>query len=486
MFIKRKDYIEILDKMFQANHEKLQPFFGKNFWPVIHIQTGYFFHLLFNKKFENSSPNESQINHSSFTINDLFELLKVCVRVFIAKKKVDKKNVSSDCLLVGFYEHITPSGENIYLDPLVPFLSERGKSFTKLYLRSPSSSVTKPSLEYLYKCLDDLYFLLFKLKYTYNRYFREQNNIAYKNSIIISSWLKDKCVPYETFVEHRIYKSLLQSEVKLRVFKALLTILKPKKVWTYCYYDNTVLSLSKAGKDLGIPVIEYQHSLQDDNHFAYCKWQNIDEYNSFFPSHFWVWRASDKKRIERNFSESIFRPTAILGGNIYLGLKKRAHYIAQKKENNVLICLQGQWIPSFLENFIKDDENFIWHIRLHPRYPEDKVSLLKLKERYPIKIEIEKANSLSLYELFNIVKFNITAFSGTALEAQAWGVKNIIFSEEGYSSFRQQIIRKEFAFVTTEEDLQNALSSESFSFEFDKIETDLNVVSNALQVIYDA
>ncbi len=123
-----------------------------------------------------------------------------------------------------------------------------------------------------------------------------------------------------------------------------------------------------------------------------------------------------------------------------------------------------------MEEFIEKDMEHIWYFRLHPRYPEDKQKLISLKTKFPDKVEIDEANNLSLYELFYKVKINITDFSGTALEAAEFGIKNIIIGEKGAKIYSEKIMNGDYTFADSSIKLMNTIN------DFVNTEADLSQV----------
>jgi hypothetical protein len=220
-----------------------------------------------------------------------------------------------------------------------------------------------------------------------------------------------------------------------------------------------MMALNRAANHLKIKSIEYQHSQQSDEHFAYAPWKNIELYSEFFPNTFWLWKKSDADRILRNFSSSKYIPNVIVGGNLsVIQQKEEFNYKASEAHKGILVSLQGIWIPGFLEEIIARDTEHFWYFRLHPRYPEDKQKLIDFRNKFPGKIEMDLANSLSLYELFTKVSISVTDFSGVALEAQEFGVKNIIIGKRGSEVYKQEIGEGSFHCALTETDFMEHLN----------------------------
>lgn len=283
-----------------------------------------------------------------------------------------------------------------------------------------------------------------------------------------------------------LFKNILYNEIEYYYWKFYFKAHTYNKVLFYCYYHNSILALNRAARDQGILTIEYQHSLQSDNHFAYSKWsENLIRAKHHFPGMFWVWTEFDKQRIEANFNSLELSSNVFKGGNIYLTLLHKQYASKFKqKENIILIALQGFWIPDYIQQVIESDLNYKWFLRLHPRYPLDYDKASALTGKHPGKIFLEEANDADLYELLAQAKYVITAFSGVALEAQVFGCQAIIFSEDGYQSFKNYIEEGVFSFIKDKEKLMTILNSnKEYKQNFNGLEADKNrVLQNVIQI----
>jgi hypothetical protein len=185
----------------------------------------------------------------------------------------------------------------------------------------------------------------------------------------------------------------------------------------------------------------------------------IDEYHNFFPKSFFVWNDIYKNVISRNFTGKSYIPEIIVSGNYYLKQEKN-NIIKKNKGNDILVCLQGYWIPEFVENVIINSNNIKWYFRLHPRYYADKEKLLSFAASNPDKVEIDKANKLPLYELFGDVSKLLTMFSSSAYEAKEFGLRVIIVGSYGYNSFKDYIVNGDFAYAEDEGQLLKLINYE--------------------------
>jgi len=281
----------------------------------------------------------------------------------------------------------------------------------------------------------------------------------------------------------------LENQAYHYAYFKVLTIIKPAVVWSYNYANNMIMALNRACNDLNIYCVEYQHSVQSDYDYAYINWPATEKGHAFFfPKQFWVWRESDRKRIKKNFTPVRSDIDVVIGGNIciseFISRRQKRTYTS----NKILLTLQGSWMPEFIENYILDNEQFHWYIRLHPRYPLEKAKLIAFSAKYPGKVEIKDANEKPIYELFDLVDYHLTSFSGSALEAQVFGVQNIIYGQVGYDTYKEYIEAKAFFFVNNSGTLHNILNNRKMNLQtYDPILIDPNLIKeNILNLLLHA
>jgi hypothetical protein len=293
-----------------------------------------------------------------------------------------------------------------------------------------------------------------------------QKEFAFTNALMLNEYFVNRQLADAGELSTEFLKQLRDSHIFYKTFVHFLRIVTPGAIWSYNFYHTRINALIRAGNKLKLPTIEYQHSAISGNHFAYTKWHQIDEIADQLPNTYWLWNEADAKRIRENFYSQRHQPKVIVGGNLYLRQeKKRILGVGLSQtfdpEKSILVALQGIWIPSFVEEVVAALPGWTWYFRLHPRYPADKENLFKLKQQMGEQVEVELANSLPIYELFCRVKFNITCFSGTALEAHDFGIRNIIFGTEGYSTYHEYITAGEFDYVDSAVQLIRALQDAS-------------------------
>ena len=477
----KKAGLELMQEMYSGISTKLKRVWNNHPWPVIRVHVLYLFHVSVNEKDKKDSGTSFQYKHYGFSLKEILGLVYRAILLLFWSLKFNNR-LNKKVLLTGFWEHVGNHG-NIYIHPCQYELNGLGIDNEICWVSMFGKPVDDNPLNTLYRQLYYFEKIWFKCKNFFNS---GQNRKAFQNAKIVRDWLEEKNIADANRAGRLIYENQIEQEVQHNTFLRLLKITKPKHIWTYCYYDNKIMALIRAANTLHIGITEYQHSAQYDDHFAYASWPDIDQYRNCFPSTFWIWRNSDANRIEQNFTGQSFKPGIIRGGNIFLAQQKKSNSSSVHNEKiNVLVTLQGMWIPGFIEKFISNSKSYKWYFRLHPRYPQDKEKLQEFKRQYPEKIVMEEANTVSLYDLFQKMQFNITSYSGTALEAQAFGIRNIIYGQEGFLAFRHYIENGVFDYVEREEDMENAFtkSFEGGNADFDSILTDRESIRHQLNLL---
>lgn len=434
----RKYYFELLNEFFDSSSIKLFRNKSKFYWPIIRIQTLYFLFLLSDNKIDpNSIDNKFKFEKKPLKFNEFKYLVKLFVKINI--KSNLRNTFRNKVLVVGYQAHYYQQESqkiNKYTTPIIEELKINAIPYQEFLISYDSAFMDKSEIENIYKLIYTYNHIVFKIK----NIFFSTNKKYYTIALLFKNFLDKKHIPNSEHIANLIYKTQIAQDLEYETFKKLFRITKPKLIWTYCYYDNKMTAIIRAANSLGIKNIEYQHSIISDEHQSYAKWQNTDSYKDFFPNVFWVWEKNDADKIKQNFSGIYYQPNLIVGGNIAVIQEKEKN---NKKEEHagkgILVSLQGEWIPNFLERVIENDDEHKWYFRLHPRYPQDKNKLIDFKRKFPAKVEVDEANNLPLFQVFSKVMTNVGDFSGVALEAEQFGLKNIIIGKRGQEVYKEKI-----------------------------------------------
>lgn len=417
------------------NHEFF--FYGINWWPLIKVQVAYQLHLkdigIF--KLNDSSKCFSEVV-TKITLGDG---LKFYRETFKRNKSIKNIIVTDSNNKINF----APNSKvliNPYTDPFIDY-------FEKLNINYSVFDYKKEN-----------FFLGFNIKKLKKVYLERVKNQFNKNSEIKFK-LKEFCdfLSQQYGKDFNLYNHLVQNIITNQAeYFTYFNILKKsdvKNILLYCYYNNTMMSIIRAANKLNIVTVEYQHSQVTSNHFAYSSWKAMQtNETNFFPSKIWTWRQSDAEYLERQFQD-VKKIDYIIGGNLSLELSKKTEVIKTDSLIKVLVTLQGTGLPDFVINCLDKYPHVVLYLRLHPRYSQDKEVCEMLKLKYKEQIEIDKANSLTLYELFSFADYHLTNFSGCAIEAEYFDVTNIIYGDRGYLAYENEIKNKKYLFINDQDDL---------------------------------
>lgn len=418
-----------------SNHEFL--FDGNDWWPLVKTAVGFQLFLIQSKgtKVLTDINGEGSVYAPPLTIRDAVSLFKSVI-------KGNKTNAKT--LVVTSSSHNTTPYNGIlmnqFTEPFLELFEKNSFSYEIYDLVGKNNSINTATFKKYYKLIAVRKFnkdvkiqgsineFCEKLKLFFGEEFKFHSFISY---LIINCWSE--------------YKS----------FEWWLQRSKFEKILCYCYYNSSVFPIILAANKRGITTVEYQHSQVSSEHLAYSSWKESEDVD-FFPKIFWAWRKSDVERIQKEFS---FKRThkSLLGGNVFISKYLNKCDLSEKSGISVLLTLQGIGIPDYIYEYIKCSRDVFWHLRLHPRQLSDKELIVKLKELNPNHVDIEDSNNLSLYDLLGKVDYHMTSYSGSALEAQTFGVQNIIYSDKGYSSYKELIESNCYFFIEKKDELDKIL-----------------------------
>lgn len=464
------DVLELEDQFKKKWENNSFEFLGVNWWPIIKTQVCFQIQLM----------NIRPIDESNF---DTFSDLKLPTHTFgkraylnLFKNKIKKVDNRSEVAVFTLDSHISVP----YKDSLInPF--------------------TYPFLDFFDK--NHISYKVFQ--------FWNSDGFAYNNEIILRYYRKQVVEKFNKNKSFQLKLYALCEELKITIsprfdlYDLLANLIvdnqinylsyllffkkyKFKKVLAYCYYDTTVMAIFRAANELGIPTIEYQHSQVSASHFAYSGWDtSIKDSSGFFPSLIWAWGECDVQFLKKEFS-ALPSFDAIVGGNLGLSMfHKESKYKENNAEIKVLIAFQGMGIPDYILSLISKLKHVKWMLRLHPRYPQDKEIMIQIKKENNDSVDIDNANSLSIYELFTEVDYLLTCSSGSAIEAQSFGVTNIIYDLIGYKTYKDQIEKELYFFIRNEDDLKDILENKKKTKQdFDPLLIDALTIENNIKTVF--
>lgn len=432
---------ESLEHWIQLFQDRPFVFAETHWWPLIKIQVSYQWYI-FRQQRDTHKPY-IQLSNGQFPIpkkakKSLFTSLK---------ERLQKKAITPAVLVLTDHKNQTTAWEghlvNAYTQPFEQYFSEQQIAYDLFDISKPQD---------------------FKPFYDSNLYSSLQREVMsdFNADTEFQSALQTACRSLQELLhpDFDLYgflaTQIVNNQARYLYFVRLFKSCSYQKLLLYCYYNNFMMAATRAAHHCGVEVIEYQHSQITSGHFAYSPWSNrMVDSAIFFPNIFWAWRQSDVNYIQKSY-QYIPGFRAIVGGHVFLS---RMQAIAEQKERSILFTLQGQGIPEFLTHRIVNENDWKWYLRVHPRYPQDQSLIEELKKQNPDFVEIDEANQTSIYTLLPRMGFHITAYSGSALEASYFGVRNLIFSSKGAQTYHAEIQSGEYLLIDTSDALNQALSS---------------------------
>lgn len=303
------------------------------------------------------------------------------------------------------------------------------------------------------------------------------------------------------FDQRKIVKNLELILAYKRYFKRKFETIRPKAVLFICYYTNVHMGLILACNELAIRTVEVQHGEQSIFNYKYNAWTNIPSSGyQLLPTDFWVWGMPNFKTISE-WTKGVQRHQPRLGGNPWMNYYLKHKFrkstpredlqrLLDQRKNVVLVSLQyfEDFVESPLPQAIKDSEqDILWMIRLHPKKIAEKPKVdALLRQGGSNNYDLEFANDLNLYQLFEVVDIQVTFWSTVAYEALLFGIHTIIIHPYGYETLKDYISKHIFRYSLDPEEIIKLIMHPAFEKEQEPfIRTDDHIINEALTDILD-
>jgi hypothetical protein len=249
-------------------------------------------------------------------------------------------------------------------------------------------------------------------------------------------------------------------------FDNVLSVVQPKACLFVCYYQDSTMALAHASRRRRVKTVELQHSVVAEYDWNWCKWSVAHQNGySILPDVFWTWgdKYSDmldcwKQRPNTNLFPRV-------AGNLWIW-KWREAGLAQIPEPTARLAgpdktvlytvgfgdvnLMLEWFPPELEEAIRRSPGWRWHVRLH--YKADDALVRSVREHVAglgANVEVHCASEHHLYHVFSIADVHISQTSTTTLEAEAFGVPNLIIGDIGRDWYSEEIASGAYGFAVT-------------------------------------
>ena len=326
------------------------------------------------------------------------------------------------------------------IDPIYEVAQEIGKSEKVEIVKSNNMNIFKWK-KYIHK--SKIIFLEYVIpdKFTLNKSYDED----------FFSKIK-KYVPSIVLTDHKHLEEVISYELHIKnQYIKLLKKLNPKVICLHGFhYQAPLISAADA---LGILTVDLQHGIQVGWNPLYNVHTELPPSGyQAYPDYFAVWGHKEYENILKVFNSDKHKP--ILMGNPWL--KKIEDFSVQLSEKiverirnyevSILIIMQNQTaIPKlFLDIIEQSSDNILWIIRHHPK--GEKYNPQDFSKSKNILID-EDIDNILFNELFKHIDIAISEGSTLAMEANNFGINNIIIGETGKDNYKEEINNGTFFYL---------------------------------------
>ncbi len=240
-------------------------------------------------------------------------------------------------------------------------------------------------------------------------------------------------------------------------YSTILESARPDLAFVVCYYHDSALAFINACRKRGVRSVEMQHSIICRNDWNWNHWDLASEAClDFLPEYFWAW--SDKyaemllpsPALERDFLQPL------VGGNLWIPAWKERFAAAEnnhrsfKRRGTKTILYAApvgnrEMLPQLFPDAVLDAVNdspddWQWLFRVHYKTDDRLLAQMTryLEERIG-RADIHRSSDIQLYDLFELVDYQIAQTSTNLIEAEMFDIPNIVVGEEGKQWFRDEI-----------------------------------------------
>jgi len=285
-------------------------------------------------------------------------------------------------------------------------------------------------------------------------------------------------------------------------FFEMLREISPKVVFTTCYYSPANMGLIHACKRLGVLSVDIQHGQQGLYHPMYNEWINkTDKWNDLLPDKLWIWSDYDALNlvVDGNRYENIPR---IIGGNQFVSLylsqsklfddEESQEYLSVLKEYQrviLVVCSNEQSFNELIHenvlSLMKENNNWLWLVRLHPNSPIEYYSLMYeyLYQLGVVNFEMDFAKKCNFISLLINVDILITNNSSASIEALEIDVCRVVVHEYGEKLYKNLIDEGIIYYAETSDQIRVLInkSKKQSIYEINKlVDDDYKKLNNAM------
>ncbi|RAW01299.1 hypothetical protein [Pseudochryseolinea flava] len=410
-------------------------------WPILKIQTFFFWFERNEQEKRNSPKKEKQIKTSSIRAL-VSSFLAWITFLFVQAKRTKYVFSGAHSYRVNFSD----MSMNRYFDPMMDYLeSEYDASCLQF---------EQDSLRDLNYYKRDRIVPLRKLFPLANAWVKATTRGAVSKQFSSLNRFNDCLIEIEhelptlsrQFVKKQVVYMTQTILVWAFVFDRIFKRTKPDYAFGLCYYTLQMLGMNLSARRNEVVSIDMQHGTQGDLHVAYAHFTKMPTHGfSILPKVFWCWDQPSANVIQSWTSKQL-NHNVIVGGNPWINFLADQHEVPIIRTSKKIILYTLQPVEPMLDDYIleaikKTVSSYEWWIRLHPRQLKEKDRLIGILKKSGIEraVNIDDACQLPLPTILQHSAVHLSKFSGSIIEAGLLGVNNIVIDEIGVAAFKHEL-----------------------------------------------
>lgn len=237
-----------------------------------------------------------------------------------------------------------------------------------------------------------------------------------------------------------------------------LAQLRPKLVVLPCWYARESVPITLACRRLGIPIVEIQHGLIDEDHPCYSGFTQTPSrpYDAMCPA-VWFWGDQIREQILASSPGLMNGVQSFVGGYPFQlwNLRQPRSQNLTSAQPKILVAMQAE---GFFDKLIADaignsPKDWHWLVKFHPRTSQKTLESFRNHATEEVLERVSQGNELlhgkDVYRLFSEVNCVLTGWSTVALEARAFGLPVILVHENGRTAFAEFVDSGEMTVAVT-------------------------------------
>lgn len=422
---------------------------GVNYWPLVR------YHFL--SKFLNAERYNSKLQ-SSNSLKRSFKKKLFNYKVKKAYRKELSKLNNAEVLFISNLTSYKTNSDGVYYnkntDPWNHYLNHLGKHSVSIELSNWNEDYNNYNFFGRTQIFNSDYFFMqdsVKNNKDFLQIQKRFNTVFNKHGADINSSLFAKHV-----VNIRNYTNL---------YRDILIKVKPKIIFTVCWYSVDKMALCNAAHSLKIKIVDLQHGKQGKYHPMYYGWKNDFSNKNLIPDELYLWGKysydliNEESNLKNKFIPTITGNPWLLNYDLFLSQKEIDLYEkfkSKRQTRNVIIALQPVEINyqlHIIKNIILSNQDCNFLVRFHPgnKNHEEWYNLLGKYEN----VDFDYANSLPLNLLFRESEVCLSCWSTVLLEANYADVLPVCIHENGKNIFKENILNCEMYFSTDIEEIKS-------------------------------